>query len=143
MRSHTSAHIVSGVFSKKAGALITGNQLEPDKVRIDFNLENFDREKMEGYIREANEIIGKDFSVQISYMTREDAMREGENNDLFKLAKDFSEEIKEVRIVSIGNWDRQADGGTHVKSTKEVGEIKLLRFENKGKANRRIYYELL
>lgn len=142
MRSHTSAHIVSGVFSKEGGLLITGNQLAVDKVRIDFNMENFDREKMEEYIKKANEIMEKDLPIKVSYLTREEALKEGENSDLFKLAKGFSSEIKEIRIISIGEWDRQADGGTHVRSTKEVGKIKLLKFENKGASNRRIYYEL-
>lgn len=142
MRSHTSAHLVSGIFSKEAGALITGNQLEPEKVRIDFNIENFDREQMENYLKKANELIQKDLPITISYLTREEALAQSENTDIFKLAKGFSDDIKEIRIISIGNWDKQADGGTHVKSTKEVGEIKLIKFENKGKSNRRIYYEI-
>lgn len=159
MRSHTSAHIVSGVFSKEAKALITGNQISLDKIRIDFNLENFDRERMEGFLEKANEIVEKNLPVVVSYMSREEAMKEKEGSDLFKLAAVFPENIKEIRIVAIGEqsspepsfakshkgigvWDRQADGGTHVKSTGEVGRIKLLKFDNKGAANRRVYYEI-
>ena len=59
---------------------------------------------------------------------------------MFKLAKGLPEAIKTIRVVDIEGYDRQADGGTHVKSTIEVGKIKFLKAENKGKANRRVYY---
>ncbi len=59
-----------------------------------------------------------------------------------KLAKGLSKEIKEIRIVNIGDFDIQADGGTHVKNTGEIGTIKLLKIDNRGRNNRRIYFTL-
>lgn len=140
MRMHTAAHILSAVFAKQAGALITGNQLDLEKTRIDFNLENFDREKMNGYIAQANDIVNKDLQIKVYEMSREDIEKE---SDMVKLAKGLPPMIKQLRIVEIENFDKQPDGGTHVKSTKEVGKIKFLKAENKGKNNRRIYFNLI
>jgi misacylated tRNA(Ala) deacylase len=139
MRSHTAAHILSAVFHKEASALITGNQLGLDKSRIDFNLEDFDREKMDEYFKIANELVEKDLPVTVSYMSREEA---DSDQTMFKLAKALPESIKTIRVVAIGDYDRQADGGTHVKSLKEVGPITFIKAENKGKNNRRVYFSL-
>ena len=70
MRMHTAAHVISIVIEKDAGALITGNQLGLDKSRIDFDLENFDREKFEGYMGKANELIKKGAKVNLSLIPR-------------------------------------------------------------------------
>lgn len=139
MRMHTAAHIVSGVFHKEAGALITGNQLDLDKTRIDFSLENFDREKINEYFTKANELVNKDLPIKIYTMPREEAEKD---EAMFKLAKELPSSIKDIRVVEIVGFDRQADGGTHVKSLKEVGEIEFIKAENKGKANRRVYFAL-
>ena len=71
MRMHTSAHLLSSIFNKETGALITGNQIEPDKSRIDFSLENFDREKMLLHCKQANEAIAKNPPVKTYFMQRE------------------------------------------------------------------------
>ena len=139
MRMHTAAHIVSGILFHDAGALITGNQLGLDKTRIDFSLENFDREKLEEYIQKANEFVRKDCEIRISEMSREDVEK---NPDLMRLAKGLPPGIKVLRMVEITGLDIQPDGGTHVKSTKEVGTIEFLKAENKGKNNRRMYFTL-
>ncbi len=140
MRSHTSAHIVSTVIHNETKALITGNQINEEKVRIDFNLEEFDRDAFQRYIEKANEVIQKDLEVRSYILDREEAMK---IEDIFKLAKAFPEDIKKIRIVEIGDFDKQADGGTHVKSTKEIGKLELIKLENKGKNNRRVYFRLL
>jgi misacylated tRNA(Ala) deacylase len=139
MRMHTAAHILSAVFHKEAGALITGNQLDLEKSRIDFDLENFDREKISVYTQTANDLIRKELPVIVSYMDRSDAEKEP---SLFKLAKELPASIKNLRVVAIGDYDKQADGGTHVKNVKEVGTIEIVKAENKGKSNRRIYFVL-
>jgi len=139
MRMHTAAHIISEVFHKDSGALITGNQLGLDKSRIDFSLENFDREKMNEYFKKANEIVSKDLEVKTYSLPREKAM---EIKNVTKLANALPPNIKELRIVEIGDFDMQADGGTHVKSTKEIGRIEFLKAENRGKDNRRVYFKL-
>jgi misacylated tRNA(Ala) deacylase len=140
MRSHTASHILSYVLNTEAGALITGNQLDIDKCRDDFNLENFDREKLKNYIEKANEILSKNLDVKIYFLKRDEAMKD---KSLFKLAAGFKHDFEEIRIVEIGSYDRQADGGTHVNNTKECGKIEFLSCENKGKANRRIYFKLI
>ena len=139
MRMHTAAHILSEIFHKETGALITGNQLKVDKSRIDFSLENFDREKINEYIAKANEIVQKDLPIKIYTLPREEAMK---LPSVTKLANVLPPAVKELRIVAIGEFDTQADGGTHVKSTKEVGEIEVIGAENKGKNNRRVYFKL-
>ncbi len=139
MRSHTAAHIISKVIHDEAGALITGNQLKEEKSRIDFSLENYNPEMVQKYIDKANEIVEKDLPLFVEYISREEAESRPE---LTKLAKGLPEGINTIRLVKIGDFDVQADGGTHVKSTKEVGCIRLMKCENKGKNNRRLYFKI-
>ena len=139
MRYHTAAHVVSGVFHKECGALITGNQLDTDKGRIDFNIENFDRDLISNYFKKANDLVQKDFPVKAYILTREEAEKD---KSLFKLAKALPESLKEIRVLEIEGFDKQADGGTHVKTLKEIGQIKFLKADNKGKNNRRVYFTL-
>lgn len=139
MRYHTACHILSGIFHNETGAMITGNQIDLEKSRIDFSLENFDREKIDEYIKKANEVMARNLEVTTTIMPREEAMN---IPSVVKLANALPPAIKELRIVSIGDVDTQADGGTHVKNTSEVGEIELVKAENKGKNNRRVYFRL-
>lgn len=139
MRMHTAAHILSEIFHKETGALITGNQLKTDKSRIDFSLENFDREKINEYVVKANAIVNQDLPIKIYTLPREEAMK---LPSVTKLANVLPPAVKELRIVEIVGFDVQADGGTHVNSTKEVGEIEVVSAENKGKNNRRVYFKL-
>jgi len=139
MRMHTAAHIMSEMFHKETGALITGNQLDLEQSRIDFSLENFDKNKIVECIKKSNEIAKNNLPIKVYFLAREEAMKLPQ---VTKLAMGLPEQIKEVRIVEIQGYDKQADGGTHVKSTKEVGEIKFLKAENKGKDNRRVYFTL-
>ncbi|KYC45914.1 MAG: Alanyl-tRNA editing protein AlaX-M [Candidatus Methanofastidiosum methylothiophilum] len=139
MRYHTAAHLISGIFNRKYNLLITGNQLTPDKGRIDLNMEKFDIDFIKKIIDEANEFINKDLSVDIYYKDIEEAKKDP---SLFKLAVGFPHEVKNLRIVDIRGFDAQADGGCHVKSLKEIGKITFLEAINKGKNNRRIYFIL-
>ena len=139
MRGHTAGHILASVLSKDTGALITGNEIREDKIRFDFNLENFDRETLENCFKKANELLKQDLELKIYSLPREEAMKiEG----IVKLANALPPDVKILRIVEIPGIDLQADGGTHVKNLKEVGEIELLKLDNKGKNNRRIYFKL-
>ncbi len=139
MRAHTAAHIISEIIHKETKALITGNQLGLDHIRIDFSLKSFNKEKIKEYIEKANEIIQQDLSITTEFLSRKEAQKQGE---LSKLAMGLPESLQEIRIVKIGNFDLQADGGTHVKSTKEIGKIEFIKTENKGKNNRRIYFKI-
>ena len=137
MRLHTAAHLVASIFHNKGGALITGGNIELEKSRIDFSLENYDRNVIDEYVKLANELIQKDAPVKVSYMKREEALK---IPDMVKLANKMPPEVETLRIVEIENIDKQADGGCHVKSIKEIGALEILKLENKGKNNRRVYY---
>lgn len=137
MRMHTTAHILSSLFYKKAGALITGNQLDIEKSRIDFSMDDFDKEKIKDYVDLANELVEKGGEVTVSTLPREEAMK---LPDVVKLANILPPQISQLRIVKIADIDTQADGGTHVKDIKEIKKISLVSAENKGKNNRRVYF---
>jgi Ser-tRNA(Ala) deacylase AlaX len=139
MRMHTSAHLLSSIFNKEIGALITGNQIEPEKSRIDFSLEDFDRDRMLTCCNQANDAIAKNPQVKTYFLKKEDAMK---IPGIVKLAAAAPPDLQELRIVEIVGYDTQADGGVHVKSVGEIGRIEPLKFENKGKSNRRLYFTI-
>ena len=139
MRMHTAAHIINAILYKEAGALCTGNQLGLDKSRIDFSLDILDKEKMQQYIGMANEWVQKAVDLKIYTLPREEALK---IPGIVKLASVMPPEASELRIVEIPGIDMQADGGTQVRNTSEIGKITLISVENKGKNNRRMYYTL-
>jgi misacylated tRNA(Ala) deacylase len=139
MRSHTAAHVLASLLNQGTGALITGNQLEEDHVRFDFSLEEFDRSVLEAYLKKANTLFGTDVPVKWYDLPREEAMK---IPGVVKMAGAFPPDLPVLRIVEIVGVDKQADGGTHVKNLREVGQVQLLKTENKGKNNRRIYFKL-
>ncbi len=137
MKMHTSAHILSAVVNRETGALITGNQISPDGSRVDFNLDDFDKAKMSYYIDKVNEAVRRELDVKTFFMKREDALA---TPGFVKLANAMPPSLAELRIVQIGDVDTQADGGVHVKNTREIGKVVGLKTENKGKSNRRLYF---
>ncbi len=139
MKMHTTAHILCSIVNKETGALITGNQINPDESRIDFNLEQFDREKLSDYVAAANAVVTRGVDVRTYFMKREEALA---TPGLVKLANALPPSVAELRIVQIGDVDTQADGGVHVGNTREIGEIVVGKAENKGKSNRRVYFSL-
>jgi misacylated tRNA(Ala) deacylase len=140
MRSHTAAHVFGSLLCTATGALVTGNQIEEDKIRFDFNLEKFDREILNEYIEKANETFKKAIDVKWYELPREEALK---IPGVIKMAEAKPPDLPSLRIVEIVGIDKQADGGTHVKNLKEVGQLKLLKAENKGKNNRRVYLALM
>lgn len=139
MRTHTAAHTLAAAIAEETNALITGGQLDLDKSKMDFDVEDFNPEKMKSFVDKANQALSNNYEIKTYYLTREEFEKDP---SLVKLAKGFPEHIKKVRIVAIGDYDIQADGGTHVKNTKEVGKIELIKAENKGKGRKRIYYTI-
>ena len=138
MRSHTACHILSAVIFRETGARITGNQIDLNRSRVDFNLENFDEEEMRNYIDKANQILKEDLPLHIKEFPRAEAIK---IPDLARLAIGIPE-VEKIRVVEIEGIDLQACGGTHIKSIGEVREITMTKAENKGKFNRRIYFSL-
>ena len=139
MKMHTATHILSNVVNRETGALITGNSVAPDESRVDFSLEDFDKGKMEGYLEKVNEVVRRDLAVRTYFLKREEALA---MPGMVKLAQAAPPDSAELRIVEIGDFDRQADGGVHVSKTSEIGRVLFLRADNKGKANRRVYFKL-
>jgi misacylated tRNA(Ala) deacylase len=139
MRMHTAGHLLSSIFYSKANCRITGNQIEVDKSRMDFNLEAFDRSIIEEFVAEANRLINQDATVKTYFMPRDEALKLPE---MVKLAEASPPSEAQLRIVEIEGIDKQADGGQHVARLKEIGQIRLVKLENKGKSNRRLYYDL-
>ena len=139
MRSHTAAHVVAALLNKGTGALITGNQLGEDHVRFDFSLEKFDRTILEEYLVRANELFEEDIEVRWYELPREEALK---IPGVVKMAEAFPPDLPVLRIVEIVGLDKQADGGTHVRNLREIEKVELVKTENKGKNNRRIYFKL-
>ena len=139
MRMHTSLHIIGAVMYNDYNVLITGSNIMPDRARIDFPFEEMRREIAYDIVAKTNTIAREGHEVKVYFMPAEEALK---RRDLFRVA-DFNVYKKylggEVRIVEIVGVDVELDGGTHVKNTREIGEIIFLKYESKGRRNRRIY----
>ncbi len=139
MRMHTSLHIIGAIMYKDYNVLITGSNIQPDRARIDFPMEEMNTEIAKSIVAKADSIAREGHEVKIYFIEPEEALK---HREYFRVA-DFSKYIKylkgPVRIVEIVGVDIEADGGTHVKNTREIGSIKFLKYESKGRRNRRIY----
>ena len=136
MRLHTAAHLVAAILYRDNSALVTGGQVDTEYVKLDFNLPTTDREVFEAAVVKANQETSKDNLLKIYFVAREEALK---IPGVVKLAERMPPQEKELRIVEIPGVDLQADGGPHVKNTNEIGEIQLIKIENKGKNQRRVY----
>ena len=139
MRLHTAAHLVATVMYNDYNALITGGQVDVEHAKLDFNLPRTDREIFEAAVQKATRDAGRGVELKIYFLAREEALKVP---GVVKLAEKMPPEEKELRIVEIPGIDLQADGGPHVKNTNEIGEIRLLKIENKGKNQRRLYFDV-
>jgi misacylated tRNA(Ala) deacylase len=140
MRTHTAMHILCGVIFRDYGASVTGGNMEPLKGRMDFEFETMHRELVDEINLAINKEVEKSRPVKTRILPREEAFQ---IPDLIRTKINLLPEgILEVRIVEIEGLDLQADGGTHVKNTAEVGEIRVVDYKSKGKINKRIYVEL-
>jgi misacylated tRNA(Ala) deacylase len=139
MRYHTASRLISNILYRRANAKITGNQIELYKTRMDFSMKDYSPDKLRTYVDEANQIIEQDLPITVDYMSRENVLGKPE---LARLAVGLPDNIKEFRIVKIGDIDEQVDGGTHINHLKEIGKIEITKTVNKGKDNRRIYFIL-
>jgi Ser-tRNA(Ala) deacylase AlaX len=139
MRYHTATHVLTGVMFRDFHVRVTGTQLTPDKGRVDFAFEQFDRAVLEEGFTRANALVAERLPVRVSFVPAAEARARPE---LFKLETAFPHDLAEFRLVEIVGFDTQADGGCHVASLAEVGRLVLTRTENKGKVNRRVYFVL-
>lgn len=141
MRTHTALHLLCGLIFRDYGAQVTGGQMYPDRARMDFALATMTQDFLHEIERSVNEAIAADYPVKVYELPRAKAMK---IPDLIRTKINLlPPEITMIRIVEIVGVDLQADGGTHVHSTREVGGIKVLRTENKGKQNKRMEIALI
>ncbi len=140
MRTHTAMHILCGVIFRDYGASVTGGNMEPLKGRMDFEFETMHRELVDEINQHINEEAAKALPVHIRILPRQEAFQ---IPDLIRTKINLLPAgITEVRVVEIEGLDLQADGGTHVHNTSEVGPIRVVNYKSKGKINKRIYVEL-
>jgi misacylated tRNA(Ala) deacylase len=138
MRTHTALHVLCGVVFKDYGALVTGGNMAPDKARMDFEMDSaeFTPERVATIERRANEEIAAGREVRVRILPRAEAFQ---IPDLIRTKINLLPEgIAEVRTVEVVGLDLQADGGTHVANTHEVGGLKVVGTRSKGKANKRL-----
>lgn len=140
MRTHTAMHILCGVIFRDYGAQVTGGNMDPLKGRMDFEFESLTKELVSVINAAVNKEVEAAREVKVAILPREEAFK---IPDLIRTKINLlPEHIKEVRTIEIVGLDLQADGGTHVNNTSEVGTIHVVDYKSKGKINKRIYVEL-
>ena len=136
MRTHTALHILCGVIWRDFGALVTGGNMEPLRARMDFELAHMRADFAATVGARINAEVDAAREVTVSILPREQAFR---IPDLIRTKIDLLPPwITKVRVVAIDGLDVQADGGTHVANTREVGHITVVKHESKGKINKRL-----
>ena len=140
MRTHTAMHILCGTVFRDYGAKVTGGDMEPKKGRMDFEFESMKGELVRGIEDAINIEVQQGRNLQVKILPREEAFQ---IPDLIRTKINLLPEgILQVRTVEIVGLDLQADGGTHVANTSEVGKIRVVDYKSKGAINKRIYIEL-
>jgi misacylated tRNA(Ala) deacylase len=136
MRHHTALHSMSGVIYQLYGATVTGGQMYTDRARMDFQLRDLSQERLNRIEERTNGLLAEGHPVSIRFLPRDEAFQ---IPDLIRTKINLLPEgIQEIRVVTIEGIDQQADGGTHVANTHEVGRVRIAGSENKGKGNKRL-----
>jgi misacylated tRNA(Ala) deacylase len=140
MRTHSGLHLLSGVVFRDFGALVTGGNMEPGEARMDFNLPEVPPGFKERIEELCNAEVAADRRIEVKVLPRDEAFA---IPDIIRTASNLLPPgLTEVRIVDIVGLDTQADGGTHVASTKQIGPMRVVKVENKGKGFRRVRVRL-
>lgn len=140
MRTHTAMHILCGVIWRDYGASVTGGNMEPLSGRMDFEFETMQQELVREIEEKINAEVAAGRDVRVAILPRAEAF---EIPDLIRTKINLLPEgIQEVRVVEIDGLDLQADGGTHVANTAEVGTLRVVDYKSKGRINKRIYVEV-
>jgi misacylated tRNA(Ala) deacylase len=141
MRYHTALHVLSGVIWNAFGAKVTGGQMRASRARMDFSFPGEWTAEVVGEIELlANEALVEGHPVRVYELPREEALK---NSDLIRTQVNLvPERVKVVRIVEIEGIDAQADGGTHVANTREVGSLEITDHKSKGRQNKRVEFTL-
>lgn len=136
MRTHSAMHVLCGVIWNEWGKAVTGGNMEPLEGRMDFEFDPLP----EGFAARVEELVDgeihADRPIAISFLPRAEALRD---DALIRTKVNLiPESVQEIRVVDIVGLDKQADGGTHVRSTAEIGRLEVVKTESKGKGNKRI-----
>jgi misacylated tRNA(Ala) deacylase len=141
MRTHAALHVLCGVIWNEWHVPVTGGNMEPLSARMDFEFDPVP----EGFAARIEELVNAEFAadrpIVVGFLPRDTAVQDA---DLIRTKVSLiPESVTEIRVVDIVGLDKQADGGTHVRSTAEVGRLKVLKLENKGKGNKRVRVEII
>jgi misacylated tRNA(Ala) deacylase len=141
MRTHSALHVLCGVIWNEWRVPVTGGNMEPLSARMDFEFDPLP----EGFGPRVEELVNaelaEDRAIEVSFLPRSVAV---EDEDLIRTKVSLiPESVPEIRVVDIVGLDKQADGGTHVRTTGEVGRIRVVKTESKGKGNKRIRLEVV
>jgi misacylated tRNA(Ala) deacylase len=141
MRTHTALHVLCGVIWKEWGKAVTGGNMEPLSARMDFEFDPLP----EGFGARVEQLVNAELAaarpVEVSFLPRNTAVTD---EDLIRTKVNMiPESVSEIRVIDIVGLDKQADGGTHVRSTDEVGRVRVLKTESKGKGNKRVRLEVI
>jgi misacylated tRNA(Ala) deacylase len=141
MRTHTALHALSGVVYAEFGAKVTGGNMESGGIaRMDFELDGISQEFGQQVEQRLNARLSEDVPVRVRFLPRAEAMADP---DLIRTKVSLiPESVDPIRVIDITGIDKQADGGTHVARSGEVGRVKVVKTESKGKANKRIRIQL-
>ncbi len=141
MRTHTALHVLSAIIWRDFDAKVTGGNMEPGTARMDFELDSISVEFGKQVEDALNAELDKNHPVEVKLVPRAEALADP---DLIRTKVNLiPDRVDPIRVIDIGDIDRQADGGTHVANTGEVGPVRVVRTESKGKANKRIKIELI
>lgn len=137
MRTHTAMHILCGVVWRDYGASVTGGNMEPLEGRMDFEFERMQKELVHEIEEKINAEVAAAREIRVNILPREEAFQ---IPDLIRTKINLLPEgIPQVRTIEIVGLDLQADGGTHVANTREVGHLRIKDYQSKGSINKRIY----
>ena len=140
MRTHSALHVLCGVIWNEWGTAVTGGNMEPLEARMDFEFDPLP----EGFAARVTELVNAEIAadrpIEVSFLPRDSAL---EDADLIRTKVNLiPESVSEIRVVDIVGLDKQADGGTHVRSTGEIGRFEVVKTESKGKGNKRLRIRL-
>ena len=141
MRTHSGLHVLGGVVFRDFGALVTGGNMEPGEARMDFNLPDLPDGFKATVEERVNAEVTADRAVEVRVLPRDEALA---IPDIIRTQTNLiPPDETEVRIVDITGLDTQADGGTHVASTRQIGRVEVTKVENKGRQNRRVRVKIV
>jgi misacylated tRNA(Ala) deacylase len=139
MRAHALMHVVNTIARSDYGGVITGVQLGPERSRIDFRLPSFDRAQIADFEAKVNDVVDRDLGIASREISEAEFHARPELVRTLNVAPPVVD--GRVRIVEIAGFDAQACGGTHVHTTREIGHARVGKFDNKGKDNKRFYWD--